>query len=272
MSPRASVTEALVAALEARLTPTEQAVVETLDRVRLATGAQLERLHFVGEGTSHTVARRARRTLTRLVGLRVLSRLNRRIGGVRAGSAGYVYALDVAGQRLASACGPAGGARIRRPWTPGGTFVAHTLAVTDLYVRLREAERTGDLELTAFDAEPAAWRRFTGLGGSATWLKPDAFVRVASGEFEHFTFVEVDRATQSAPALARKLAVYRRYHATGREQDRFGLFPRVVLLVPSEARKDVAARVCAAQPSDSWPLWRVAPYDDALTALTGGQP
>lgn len=272
MRARTQVTEARVAGLQARLTPTEQGLVETLDRVRLATGSQLARLHFTGTGNSQTVARRSRRTLTRLVGLRVLARLDRRIGGVRAGSAGYVYALDVAGQRLASACGPAGGARIRRPWTPAGSFVAHTLAVTELYVRLREAERDGVLEMLAFDAEPAAWRFFTGLGGSRVWLKPDAFVRMAAGEFEHVSFVEVDRATQSAPALARKLTVYRRYHATGREEVRFGLFPQVVLLVPGDARKEVAVDVCAAQPPDSWPLWRVAPYDDALMALTGGQP
>ena len=272
MSPRRLLTEARVAELAARLTPTEQAVIDTLDRVRLASSPQLERLHFTGEGSARTRARRARRTLARLVELRVLARLERCVGGVRAGSAGYIYALDVAGQRLASACGPAGGARIRRPWTPGAPIVAHTLAVTELYVRLREAERVGGPELLAFDAEPVCWRVFTGIGGGRVTLKPDAFVRLAAGELEHFAFVEVDRATQSAPALGRKLKLYRRYFATAREQERFGVFPQVVLLVPSEARKRVAVEVCAAQPPDSWPLWRVARYDDALTVLAGGRP
>lgn len=269
---RTHVTEARVAELAARLTPTEQAVIETLDRTRLATATQLERLHFVGVGAPQTRSRRARRTLARLVSLRVLARLDRRIGGVRAGSAGFVYALDTAGQRLASACGPAGGARLRRPWTPGAPFVAHTLAVTELYVRLRFHERTSDLQLLAFDAEPLCWRGFTGLGGSRSWLKPDAFVRVALGDYEHFAFVEVDRSTQSAPALARKLAVYRRYAASGREQHRCGLFPQVVVLTPTEQRKSVVVDVCATQPPDSWPLWRVARYDRAIPALTGETP
>lgn len=270
MSPGQRVTEARVNELAERLTPTEREVIETLDRVRLATAVQLERLHFVGEGSPSTVARRARRTLARLVERRVLARLERRVGGVRAGSAGFIYALDAAGQRLASACGPAGGMRTRRPWTPGSAFVAHTLAVSELFVRLRECARNGELDLLAFDAEPACWRAFTGIGGARLTLKPDAFVRLAVGPDEHFAFVEVDRATQSAPALGRKLTVYRRYAATGREQDRFGLFPRVALLVPSAARQAVAAQICAAQPDDSRALWAVARYDDALRALTGG--
>jgi hypothetical protein len=272
MSRGAYLTEARVAELAEQLSPTEQAIVATLDRVRVATGEQLRRLHITGDGSASTVARRARRTLDRLVALRVLTRLDRRVGGARAGSSGYLYALDVAGQRVASACGPAGGARIRRPWTPGRAFLAHQLAVTELYVRLREAVREGDLELLAFDAEPACWRAFTGVGGGRVWLKPDAFVRTAAGEYEHFSFVEVDRATQSAPALARKLTAYRRYFATGREQERAGVFPQVVLLVPSEARKRVAVNVCGGQPADSWPLWQVARYDDAIAALTGRQP
>jgi len=270
VSRRVHVTEARVTELAERLSPTEQAIIETLDRVRLGSALQLEALHFAGKGSAATVARRARRTLARLVALSVLARLDRRVGGVRSGSAGYVYALDTAGQRLASACGPAGGHRIRPPWSPGMPFVAHTLAVTELYVQLRQAEVAGSLELLAFDAEPLCWRNFTGLGGARATLKPDAFVRVGAGEHEHFSFVEVDRATHSAAALSRKLAVYRRFLASGREQARFGLFPRVVIVVPGEARRGVAVDVCASQPGDTWPLWRVVLADDALAGLAGG--
>lgn len=270
MSRRVHVTEARVAELTERLSSTEQAVIETLDRVRLASALQLEALHFTGHGAPATLARRARRTLARLVGLRILARLERRVGGVRAGSAGFVYALDVAGQRVASACGPAGGRRIRRPWTPAVPFVAHALAVTDLYVGLHRSAAAEEIQLLAFDAEPLCWRTFTGLGGGQARLKPDAFVRIAAGDHEHFSFVEVDRATHSAPALGRKLAVYRRYLASGREQARFGLFPRVVIAVPDEARKRVAIEVCAAQPADTWPLWHVVLAADAVAALSGG--
>lgn len=271
VSPRQHVTEARVARLAERLTPTEHAVIETLDRFRLASSSQLERLHFVPNGSARTVTRRARRTLRRLVELRILARLERRVGGVRSGSAGYVYALDVAGQRLASACGPAGGVRLRRPWTPGAAFVSHQLAVTELYVRLVEAGRAGRLEVLACDAEPLCWRRFTGLGGASVTLKPDAFVRIGLADVERFYFVEVDRNTQSGPAIARKLAVYRRYFQTGRDQDRFGVFPRVLLLVPDETRQDALVGIAGQQPADSAALWQVARYDDALEVCTAAE-
>lgn len=270
MSARSRVTEAYIAELEARLTPREQAIVESLDGLRLASVKQLERLHFTGE-SEQANARQARRALNRLSERRVVTRLERRVGGVRAGSGGTVYALDVAGQRLASACGPAGGVRVRRPWTPGSPFLAHQLAVTELYVRLVEAGRRGQLEVLDFATEPACWRTFTGLGGARTVLKPDAFLRVGLGDFEDSYFLEVDRATHSGPNVARKLTLYRRYWQTDREQARRGgVFPKVLILAPSEGRRTALVDVSRDQPADSWPLFQVALYDDALHIFTGG--
>ncbi len=267
---REYVTKDRVAALREVLTARDLEVVETLDLIRLATGEQLQRLHFPnGTGTQ---PRKARRTLKRLVDRRVLTRLSRTIGGARSGSSGYVYALDVAGQRLASGSGPAGGRRKRRPWTPGAAFVAHQAAVTELYVRLREAERDGALDLIEFWAEPLCWRRFTGRGGARVTLKPDAFVRIGTGDLEHLAFAEVDQDTHSVPAIGRKLAVYRRYFQTGREQERFGVFPRVVFLVPSEKRKEALVDLLGRQPAEHWPLFGVTLFDDALTVLSGGAP
>ena len=114
-----------------RLGDRDRAIVATLAQLRLASGAQLQRLHF-GEGRS----RQTRRELQRLHDLGVVMRLDRRIGGVRSGSSGHVYALDRAGQHLAGTGGPAGGQRRRRPWTPSTPFVAHALAVTELCVGL----------------------------------------------------------------------------------------------------------------------------------------
>ena len=265
---RQRVTEAFVTELACSITPRDHEVVATLDRVRVATATQLRRLHFA-EGTTASGARTAQRRLKALTENRVLTLLDRQVGGYTGGSRDSVYALDVAGQHLASACGPAGGSRLRRPWTPGTSFLLHQLAVTELYVRLRELERSGSAELLAFDAEPAAWRRFTGASGASTWLKPDAFSRVARGDWEFASFIEVDRATASIPGVIRKLTIYRRYFRTGREQERLGLFPRVVVLVPSEARKEALVDALGDQPADTWDLFRVALYDDGLPVLTG---
>lgn len=259
------VTEAHLARLGAELTARDRQIIETLDRLRLASAKQLERLHF--DGSPRSRARTAGRVLSRLVGLRVLARLDRQIGGVRSGSAGFVYALDVAGQRFASVTGPAGGRRIRPPWTPGAPFVDHQLAVSEIFVRLQEAEQSGSLETLDFDAEPLCWRVYSGTGGGRAVLKPDAFVRVAAGGYEHLAFIEVDRDTQSAPTISRKLAGYRRYVRSGREQARWNLFPSVLLLAPSERRKGVLVNVAASQPEDSWPLFVIVPFDEALDGL-----
>lgn len=252
----------MLAALAASLTPTDYAIVDSLARVRVATGQQLVRLHFAERPSAE---RQARRVLGRLVEHRVLCRLTRRIGGLRAGSSGYVYALDIAGQRLS------GGGRNRRPWTPGTAFLAHALQVTELYVGLTEAARIGRVELLSFEAEPTCWRDFSGPGARLT-LKPDAHICLGVGRFEDRWFIEVDRGTEGTTTLGRKADLYRRYWQSGREQARHPAFPKVLWIVPDEARKTVLVDVLIHQPSDAWPLFQVVLQTQALAVLSGGQP
>lgn len=254
--------------LEGGLSARDRAIVETLDRLRVATTGHVARVHFA-DLTSASRARQAPRTLRRLEALRVVRCLDRRLGGIRAGSKAAIWALDTAGQRLASASGPAGGTQPRQPWTPGLAFLAHRLAVSESYVGLVEATRSGPAELLEFTAEPACWRRFTSPYGGSDWLKPDAFVRVGTGDYERGAFVELDRDNESAPTLGRKLATYRRYWESGREQARRGYFPRVVVAVPDEARKAVAVDLCGRQPAEAWPLFRVVVHDELVGSLLG---
>ena len=250
----------LVTALSER----DLVLVATLRRVRLASGVQLERLHFTDADTRHR-----RRVLARLVERRLLTRLPRNVGGVRAGSAGYIYALGVAGQRLTDGTGPARG-RVQRPWTPGLSFMAHTLAITELYVRLVETERDGALVVRRFVTEPHSWRSFHGPGGGRQVLKPDADVGLGINVHHDHWFVEVDRGTESPATLARKFATYRAYWASGVEQARRGVFPRVLWLAPDERRHETLAQVAARQPHDSWPLFVVSRFDDAITRFQEG--
>jgi Replication-relaxation len=264
------ITAAAVARLADELSARERAVIATLDRVRVASTGQLQRLHFT-DGTTRANVRQAQRCLRQLVERRVLAELDRKVGGVGGGSAQSVFALDVAGQRLSpSATGPAGGRRYRRPWTPH-LHLSHALDVSELYVRLREWEHAEGGELLSFDAEPACWRRFTGLGGARTWLKPDAFIHAARGEFEHFSFAEVDRATASQPAVARKLVAYARYLRVERETARYGVFPRVLWLAPDEARRDALAEVIATGPSELREIAVAHRFTDAVPTLTGAR-
>lgn len=267
MSRRPYVTANRVAELEQQLAPRDKAIIDSLDRLRVATTKQLARLHF-SDLTEGSAARQAPQTLRRLLDLKLVTYLDRQVGGIRSGSASTAWSLDLAGQRLASACGPAGGRVCRRPWTPGVQFLAHRLAVSETYVELVEACRTRNRDLLDFDAEPFCWRRFAAPLGGTAFLKPDAFVRLVIGDFERGGFIEIDRATESRSTLKRKLAVYRHFWETGREQERYGYFPEVVWQVPTEARKEVLVDLFAAQPDEAWPLFRVVLEGELTKTLT----
>jgi hypothetical protein len=263
------ISEGLVRLVEEQLGERDQEIVQALARVRVATVRHLQRLFFAGPSPLSS-SRRCQRTLERLTAWRVLARLDRRIGGTRAGSAGFVYTLDALGQRVAGRAGPAGGSRPRRPWTPSFPFLKHALAVSELYVSLVEVARMSSFEIEAFDTEPACWRAFTGSGGELVFLKPDAYVRLGTPEFAEHAFVEVDCGTESGVALARKFYRYRLYWASGREQRRHGVFPRVLWLVETQKRYEQLLDVVGRQPAEAWRLFRVALYDEAIHALIGG--
>jgi hypothetical protein len=257
-----------LALLERTLTPRDRAIIESLDRLRVATTEQLKRLHFA-DLTERSAARQAPKALNRLAERNLVTKLERQLGGVRSGSRAAVWSLDVAGQRLAAACGPAGGRLTRRPWTPSLAFLAHRLAVSECFVSLTERCRAGDARLLEFDTEPLSWRRYASPYGGTSTLKPDAFCRIAVGDFERGTFVEIDRATESPSTITAKLRAYRQYWETGREQERRGYFPRVTFAVPNEDRKAVLVDLFAAQPEESRPLWQVVIADELTDALIG---
>ena len=70
--------------------------------VRMASGRQLQRLHF---GPGEAAARRAGRCLKRLTALRVLARLDRRVG---------IGRLDVVGLRVGEAIDGLADAAVKR--------------------------------------------------------------------------------------------------------------------------------------------------------------
>lgn len=253
-----------LAVLEAGLSMRDRALLEDVARLRLMAGGQLAGLHF---GGTESARRLARRELARLVEARLLVRLGRRIGGVRAGSAGFVYGLDVAGQRLVRP-------DQRRWWpvtTPGEPFLRHVLAVAEVYVALRLTERTGGFEIARFDAEPACWRSFYGLGGERLSLKPDAYVVTAAGGFEDHLFIEVDLATESGPRLLDKARRYVSYFHSGREQARSGVFPQVLWLVPNQARLTQLVDVLGRLDANDWQLFAVDRLDQAVSVVTGDE-
>jgi Replication-relaxation len=223
-----------LAELRASLSERDLAIIRQVAVLRLMSARQIQALHFPeGEHETGLAATRARqRVLARLLRERLLISLERRIGGVRAGSAGLVLALGPLGQRLLALDGPR-----RRSYEPTARFVDHTLAVSQLIVDVSLAARRGRLELLETQAEPQSWRQFSGLGGRH-WLRPDVFVVLGAGEYELRWFIEVDRASESLPTVVRKCRLYADYYQAGVEQAKHGVFPRVCWIVPDEARAE----------------------------------
>ena len=234
------------------------AVLRDIERLRLVSGEQLERLHFTElSELSRAVVRR--RVLGRLVRWRVLATLERRIGGERAGSAGLVYALDTAGKRLL-----ARDDRARRPSMAGMRFVRHVLAVSEVYVNLAERARSGDLQLEVFQAEPACWWP-DGKGGM---VKPDAFALVAAPTHLDHWWIEVDLATEHLPTLRRKLMNYRDFWRGG-QLGPDEVMPRILVIVRDTKRYSELVRLIRQLPSDVENLFIVAIDKDATDVIVG---
>ncbi len=239
------------------LTARDWAVLRDVDRCRLLTGRQLQRLH-VGEG--ETAARAARRLLARLSRHGLLARLERRVGGLRAGSSGFVYGLGPAGVRLLHP-----GAPRRRLHEVRDGFLEHTLALSEIYVKLRQAEQRGALDLLTLETEPRSWRRM----GDGDWLKPDLHVVIGLGEEALHSFVELDRGTEHSPALLNKLRQYEHAYRGGIAPG-VDVFPRVVWLVPDDRRAALLRRLLQSKRLTA-ELHAVALQSEALAALTGGE-
>jgi hypothetical protein len=247
----------------------DEAVLHSVSDLRFISGGQLGRMHF-GPGDDLSAQRAARRALARLTRRDVLMRLPRRVGGVRAGSAGYVYSLASAGQRLAMERGWQPERRRRRSPTPGQAFLNHSLAVAELHTELIESDRSRRVELLSLSAEPACWRSFGGIGrqGQHT-LKPDSYVRLGIGDFEDSYFIELDRGTEGSRTIEQKLREYVSYEATDIEQEQRGVFPKVLWLVPDERRNEQIERCVQRLPVQSRELFAVAHQADALDVVCG---
>jgi hypothetical protein len=113
------------AAIRRQLGERDLAILSSLQRLRLLTAGQVARLHIY-EGSSATRSRRTRTTLKRLHDLHLVIRMSRTVGGIRAGSTGYVYGLSGLGQAVLSA-GGIYGKRRRNIWETKPYFENHVL-------------------------------------------------------------------------------------------------------------------------------------------------
>lgn len=253
--------------LAGELSEREQAITQTVVKLRLVSGRQIERLYFAKTANPASRARLARRILARLADLQLIGRLERRIGGVRAGAAGHLYYPTAGAQRLVACWRGEGLKRPRSPYEPNRAFVRHQLGISESYVRLVEADRAGTTELLEFQTEPMAWLPFLGPGGARLILKPDAFVRLGvSAEEEARFYLEIDCGTEGRAALTRKCRAYLMAWQAGAGGT---TFPRVAWIATTERRVALLTEVCTSMPPEAWKLFVVTTPERALAVLTG---
>jgi hypothetical protein len=252
--------------LRERLSQRDLAVLHQVAELRLMSVRQIQRVHFpvASHGNIGAATRASQRVLKRLTAERLLQRLSRQIGGVRAGSSGYLMALGPVGQRLLF-----GDGRRQRDYEPGLRFVDHTLAISQVVVELQEAAQRGILELLECQAEPRSWRQFGGLGGGR-FVRADLFLVIGSGEYELRWFAEIDRSTESLPVIARKCRVYADYYQSGVEQAQVQVFPRVCWITRDESRAERLTQLIARDQRLPDGLFVVTTAAGAADVLRGG--
>lgn len=215
-----------------QLSERDWSILRFMRQHRYATTVHLRRRFFTGHATPSAATRACTRVLNRLYVRRILSRLERRIGGVRRGSASYVWCLDIVGDRLTREN------RKNRilPHEPSFPFLDHTLAITETHVGLHEAANEELFQLDEVWVETEAWREFMTPSGARSVLKPDLKVTISNEAFNDHWYIEIDRGTESLPTLIRKCHVYEQYRRTGRAQAEHGVFPRVLWVLSDTGR------------------------------------
>lgn len=253
------------------LTDRDLIVLKCVSDLRFVTGSQLTRLCFAESVDHNANGRAARRALLRLTRLGALERLPRQVGGVRSGSAGFVYHMGLGGQRLAVERGWQPEGRRRRSLTPGTLFVRHALQVSELHTLLVECDRSRHVELLKLASEPACWRKYGGVAGQRQTLKPDSFVRLGIREYEDSYFIEVDMGSEGSRALERQLQLYVAYFDSGAEQAAHGVFPRVMWLAPDERRVEAIEASVARLLAADRELFQVVRFDAVLATMLHAQ-
>jgi len=226
-----------------RLSPRDLAIIDSVRLLGQVSASQLLRLHFA-DGSPASRGARMRRTMTRLVSWGTVARLPARwVGGYRGGSDGYVY---------------------QPPDSRSRSFQDHRVTLTELYVQLVEAARTGLFDLADFRPEPASYRQLGALE-----LKPDAWLRLEHDGRGRQVFIELDRGTESAAQITTKLTTYAAAARAWPARD--GTFPLVLFVVchdlpPREEHQvRLIARTIQRHPVSG--LFVVCPFGDATNYL-----
>lgn len=204
------------------VSPRDAEIVRLVGRLGQVSSRHVQALLF-NELASATPCKRA---LVRLCESKMLARIERRmIGGYKGGSGVYCYQLGSKGWQYLN--------REGRYWAQR-SISYHTLAIADVYLNIKQAERAGLLRVVAVETEPDTWRTIAGAE-----LRPDLFVELALEDKRHNValWLEVDLGTERPKQVKEMLARY--WHAFNHSgAEHLPTFPYVLFLTPDTARTD----------------------------------
>lgn len=120
---------------------------------------------------------------------------------------------------------------------PSAMFLAHAVAIADLWLALTRVGPEAGLTLSRWVRDEEAWEEWSGVGGCGR-IAPDAFAELLVGEDGETVpvFVEVDLATMTQARLQAKLRRYARYAQDGVWGERHGTCPALLFLTTSAVR------------------------------------
>lgn len=233
---------------------------------RFATTTQLARLTALEYASSASALRQTQRHLASLAQQRLLTSLERRVGGWQGGSAVTIWAATTRGHRLVAAEGEEVPRR-QRPREVSTTFLDHLLAITEVCTSVEEAVRQEADTEAAVALEPDCWRTALSPSGQVQVLRPDLAVTITSPAYEDRYLVEVDRATENPGRVIATCWRYQEHQAQASDGD---VFPLVVWLVPTDRRRHRLERAIAHSTGLLRDLFRVIRLDQLPTLIHGG--
>ena len=239
---------------------------------RFATTTQLARLTAPEYASPASALRQTQRHLASLAQQRLLTSLERRVGGWQGGSAVTIWAATTRGHRLVAADEGEEVPRRQRPREVSTTFLDHLLAITEVRTSIEEAVRQEADTKAVVALEPDCWRTALSPSGQVQVLRPDLAVTITSPAYEDRYLVEVDRATENPGRVIATCWRYQEHQATSAQtSDGDGdVFPLVVWLVPTDRRRHRLERAIAHSTGLLRELFRVIRLDQLPTLIHGG--
>ncbi|MEA1303968.1 replication-relaxation family protein [Actinomyces oris] len=237
---------------------------------RFATTTQLARLTALEYASPASALRQTQRHLANLAQQRLLTSLERRVGGWQGGSAVTIWAATTRGQRLVATGKGDEVPRRQRPREVSTTFLDHLLAITEVRTSIEEAVRQEAATEAAVALEPDCWRTALSPSGQVQVLRPDLAVTITSPAYEDRYLIEVDRATENPGRVIATCWRYQEHQATSAPASDGDVFPLVVWLVPTDRRRHRLERAIAHSTGLLRDLFRVIRLDQLSTLIHGG--